>query len=181
MARSPALLGLGVRPETLMLRSLLLLTLLAAPARAADPLPAGQPLPINLPTALALAGTSPLDIAIAGQRVQAAAADLSRANSLWLPTILIGGDYFRHDGRLQDVVGNVFGTSKSTLMVGGAPSAVFALSDAFYSPLAARQELRARQGEAQTVRNDTALNVALAYFDVQRARGEVAGSLDAVR
>src|SRR5439155_3039852 len=78
---------------------------------ALDEPPCAKPLPINLPTALQLAGVRPLDIALAGQRVQVAAAQLQRARVLWLPTVYLGIDYFRHDGQLQDVVGNVFGTS----------------------------------------------------------------------
>src|SRR5262245_37922893 len=64
-------------------------------------------LPINLPTALRLANAQPLDIALAAQRVEAAAAALERANVLWLPTIYLGVDYARHDGQIQGVEGNV--------------------------------------------------------------------------
>ncbi|MGL4554350.1 MAG: TolC family protein [Gemmataceae bacterium] len=156
------------------MHALLLLAFLAPP-------PTHRPLPINLPSALALAGSTPLDIAIASRRVQAAAADLDRARALWLPTVTVGADYFRHDGQLQDIVGQVFTTSRSALMVGAGPSAVFALSDAIHAPLAARQELAARRADEQAARNDATLAVAHAYFDVQRARGEVAGSLDAAR
>jgi outer membrane protein TolC len=165
------------------MRGPLLLLLLAAPVRAGDlPVITSQkPLPINLATALSLAGANPLDIALAERRTQAAAADVMRANALWLPSISTGADYFRHDGQLQDVVGKVFGTNKSALMAGVGPTAVLALTDAIYSPLAARQELRARREEEQAARNDSALNVALAYFEVQRARGEIAGSLEAIR
>jgi len=38
--------------------------------------PGDRPLPINLPTALQLAGVRPLDIAVASQRLQVAAAQL---------------------------------------------------------------------------------------------------------
>lgn len=150
------------------------------------PLPAvpaaeDRPLPINLSTALQLAGVNPLDIALATQRLQAANAALERANVLWLPTVYFGVDYFRHDGRLQDVVGNTFSTSKSTLMVGAGPNVVFAVTDAIYGPLSARQVVSARKGEVQAARNDSLLSVAEAYFHVQQARGEVAGSLDVVR
>jgi outer membrane protein TolC len=138
-------------------------------------------LPINLATALALAGVRPLDIAVAAERVRLAAAQLQRARALWLPTIYLGTDYFRHDGQLQDVAGNVFGTSKSSFMVGGGPSAVFALCDALFSPLAARQDVRAREALALAARNDSLLAVAEAYFNVQQARGELAGAEDAAR
>jgi outer membrane protein TolC len=138
-------------------------------------------LPINLPTALRLAGVRPLDIALASESVKAAAAQLQGAQGLWLPTIFMGTDYFRHDGQLQDVAGNVFGTSKSSFMLGVGPSAVFAICDAIFAPLAARQIVQAQQAALQTATNDSLLAVAEAYFGVQQARGDLAGAEDAVR
>jgi outer membrane protein TolC len=135
-------------------------------------------LPINLASALQLAGVRPLDIDVAAERVQLAAADLERAKFLWLPTLYLGVDYFRHDGQLQDVVGNVFPTTKSNFMVGAGPSAVFALSDAIFEPLSARQVVRARQASHQAARNDSLLAVAEAYFTVQQAIGELAAAED---
>ncbi|HKI31393.1 MAG TPA: TolC family protein [Gemmataceae bacterium] len=154
-----------------------------APAPLACPVaaPTDRPLPINLPTALQLAGVRPIDISIASERIRTASAQLDRANVLWLPTVYVGGDYFRHDGQIQDVAGNVLGTSKSSLMFGAGPSAVFAISDALFQPLAARQELRAREAALQTARNDSLLAAAEAYFNVQQARGELAGAIDAAR
>jgi outer membrane protein TolC len=138
-------------------------------------------LPINLPTALRLAGSAPLDIAMASERIRAAAAQLDRADVLWLPTIYLGGDYYRHDGQIQDTSGTVLGVSRSSLMAGAGPSAVFAISDAIFEPLAARQLLRARQADLQTAANESLLAVAEAYFTVQQARGELAGAEDAVK
>jgi outer membrane protein TolC len=140
-----------------------------------------RPFPINLATALQLAGAAPLDIALASEQIQAAAARLERAETLWLPTIYIGGDYFRHDGQIQNVAGDVSGTSKSSLMLGAGPYAVFAVSDALFEPLAARQVLRSRQADLQATTNDSLLAVAEAYFNVEQARGELAGAEDAVR
>src|SRR5262249_41497693 len=82
---------------------------------------------------------------------------------------------------IQTVEGNIIDTSKSTFMLGAAPSAVFALSDAIFAPLGARQVVQARQAGLQTASNDTALSVAEAYFNVQQARGELAGAIDAAR
>jgi outer membrane protein TolC len=137
-----------------------------------------QPLPINLPTAFKLADVRPIDVAVASQRVELAAAQLRQAQVSWLPTLYLGIDYFRHDGQIQDVQGNVFGTSKTSFLLGAAPSAVFALSDAIFGPLAARQVLQARVSARQTARNDSLLSVAEAYFNVQQARGDLAGAED---
>ncbi len=151
-------------------------------ALKAPAVPAGQkPLPINLPTALQLANAQAIDIQVASQRIEVAAAQLDRAQKLWLPTIYLGTDYYRHDGQIQETPGNVFGTSRSSFMVGAGPSAVFAVSDAIFEPLAARQVLAAREASFQAAGNDTMLAVAEAYFSVQQARGELAGAQDATR
>jgi outer membrane protein TolC len=146
---------------------------------APEPEVAEHTLPINLPTALRLADSRPVDVAVASERIRVAAAELERAKVLWLPTIQFGVDYFRHDGRIQDVQGNLFDASKSSLMIGAAPVAVFAVTDALFEPLAARQIMRAREADLRTVANDIFLTVAEAYFNVQQARGELAGALDA--
>jgi outer membrane protein TolC len=138
-------------------------------------------LPINLPTALQLANARAIDIAIASARIKIAVAQFERARVLWLPSLQLGFDYFRHDGRIQDVQGNLFDTSKSAVMAGVAPIAVFGVSDAIYAPLAARQVVRARTADLQTATNDSVLAAAEAYFNAQQARGELAGAEDALR
>ena len=53
-----------------------------------------------------------------------------------------------------------------------------AVTDAIFRPLAARQELSARQSDLEAAHNDALLTVARSYFDVQEARGRLAGVLD---
>ncbi len=146
------------------------------------PLPAGaRPLPINLAAALKLGNAQALDIAYAVQQERAAAAELAGAQVLWLPTLYLGTDYFRHDGPNQDTAGNIIKASRDQFMVGVGPSLVFSLSEAIFAPLAARQVVSARQAAVQVATNDTLLAVAQSYFTVEQARGELAGSLDALR
>jgi outer membrane protein TolC len=154
----------------------------SSPITASPAVPKGQQaLPINLPTALQLANAQAIDIQVASQRIEVAAAQLDRAQKLWLPTIYLGTDYYRHDGQIQETPGPVFGASRSSFMVGAGPSAVFAVSDAIFEPLSARQVLAAREASFQAAGNDTMLAVAEAYFSVQQARGDLAGAQDAVR
>jgi outer membrane protein TolC len=145
------------------------------------PSSASTPLPINLATAMQLGNARGLDIAFATQQVQRSAALLAQSQVLWLPTIYLGSDYYRHDGQLQDIVGNVAGTSKQGFLVGGSPYLVFSVSDAIFSPLAARRTVEAQQAARRAATNDNLLAVAEAYFDIQQARGELAGALDSVR
>ncbi len=149
--------------------------------KAAEAAPQDKPLPINLPTALQLTNARAIDIALASEQVRVAAAQLERANVLWFPTLYTGTDYVRHDGQIQTPQGNVIGPSRGSFMLGAGPYAVFAITDAIFSPLAARQVVRARQAGAQATANDTFFAVAVAYFDVQQARGELAGAEDARR
>lgn len=149
-------------------------------ANAIPPIdPTDAPLPINLATALQLAHARPLDVQIAGRQVAAAAAVYDRARLLWVPNIALGIDYFAHTGPQQVFVGDIVKSNRNTFMAGFGPNVVFAFSDAVYAPLAARQELRARQFAQHSAVNDSALAVAEAYFTVQQARGDLAGALAA--
>lgn len=155
-----------------------------APVRFTPPsfAPGDRPLPINLASALKLANVRPWDVLIAGARVQVAAAAFNGSAVLWLPTLYSGVDYLHHEGGNQNLnTGQVLDISRSSFMVGTAPFAVFAVTDAIFEPLAGRQLLRAREADYQTVTNDTTLSVALAYFDVEQARGDLASAEDVVR
>jgi outer membrane protein TolC len=140
----------------------------------------GKPYPINLPTAMKLGNARGLDIELAARRLQVAGAQLQAARVLWLPSLIFGADYNRHDGPIQEIQGPVIDASRSSFIVGGAPYAVFAVADAIFSPLAVRQTVRARQAQVQAAANDTLMAVTQAYFNVQQARGELAGYRDAL-
>jgi len=150
------------------------------PIQPAQPAESDQTLPINLATALYLSNARPLVIAFAQASVEEAAARLQNAKVLWLPNLNVGADYYRHDGTDQITEGRIIRDSKSALAAGGGATLNFGVTDAIFRPLADRQELAARQCDLQTARNDALLAVAVAYFDVQQARGTLAGTTDAV-
>ena len=133
--------------------------------------------PITLATALQLASARPLDVQIAARQVEAAAARFDRAKFAWLPTVHVGGDYFHHDGAVQNFQGDVSRRSRSSAMAGVGANITWGVSESLFAPLAARQEWTARRATQQAVNNDVALAVAEAYFGVQQARGELAGAL----
>lgn len=139
--------------------------------------PAENVYPITLTAALKLAGSRPLDIAIADQQVTLASKQLDRAKLAWVPNVVFGMDYFRHDGGQQNFAGDIVRSDRSSYMVGGGPNAVVSLTDAVFGPLAAKQDLKARSAYRQVVENDTALAVLEAYFATQQARGELAGAV----
>ncbi len=158
--------------------------------------------PIDLANALRLAGARDLDIAIARRQVNIALADLQFAWAQWLPSLFLGPTWYRADGQVQTVNGPVENVNRSSLFIGGlaattapgyaaaspgtgyAPlngtSAVFRFSDAIYGPMAARRVVNAGQANVHARNNDAILAVALAYFDLQQACGQLAIAREAV-
>ena len=93
------------------------------------------------------------------------------------------GTYLRHDGQLQEDATTtlVEGNSHSSLMGGVGPSMVFALTDAIFEPLAARQVVQAHNAALGKTTNDTRLYVAEAYLNVASFAANWAGAEDATR
>jgi outer membrane protein TolC len=149
--------------------------------RPVAPCASDRPLPINLATALRLADARPLIIEAARAAIETEYGLYQQARVLWLPSVYLGVDYQRHDGAEENVLtGQLIVGARNQFLAGAGAQAVFALTDAIYAPLAERQLLRARNLEVQTAKNEALLSVALAYFDVQQARGVLAGTLDSV-
>ncbi len=146
-----------------------------------------QTLPIDLPTALRLANAQNPIIALARLRIDEAAAQFDQARVLLLPTLSAGGSYHKHEGRLQDVAGHVMEISRSSGYAGLGAGAVGAgsivvpgvsvrsdLADAIFLPLAARQNSLAREAESRVTQNSVSLAVTLAYFELLRAKFDLA-------
>ena len=155
------------------------------PVARALPAPTLEPgeegLVISLPAALRLTDAGAWDIIIATQQLQVAAAQLQGANVLWLPTITSGFDYQYHSGPVQAVDGSVSNISHSNMYVGGSPLAIFAITDAIFTPLSARQVVRAQEANVQAARNDTATDMAQIYYQLLEAEADLASILDVDR
>src|SRR5271166_1225381 len=144
--------------------------------------------PINLATALRLSDARPLIVAAAQARVWVAEAQLTRAKVLWVPTLMFGADYVRHDGGGPDFnKGIMTAPSVNYFQAGGGLDVSYPgafqflnLTDAYFEPLVARQVLNSRQADIQTAKNDSLLMTADAYFSVHQYRGLYAGALYAV-
>ena len=138
--------------------------------------------PIDFRNALAIAAGENPQVAFAAARVREAYAVDVGARSMWLPNFSMGASFYSHNGQLQNAVGNVFdidrgatyaglgsrATGTSTPKVPGL-SAQFALADAIYQPLIARQKYVARRHDAAATTNDVLLSTALAYLELLNA------------
>jgi outer membrane protein TolC len=172
----------------------------SGPKSAADALAAllfpGQVVePIDLANVLRLAGGRDLDIATARQQVCQALADLDVARGLWLPSFFSGPTYYRLDGQVQAINGQVQTVSRNSLFIGstasldnsfpaappgsGYPplntlSGVLRISDAIYQARAARRVVAANQAGVRVATNNALLTATEAYFDLQQAAGTLA-------
>ena len=164
------------------------------PAPASDPFARLKPrrleptdfgFPINLATALRLSDARPLIVAAAQASVWVAEAQLTRAKVLWVPTLVMGADYVRHDGGGPDFnKGVLTSPSVNYFEAGGglnvSNSGLFQfvnVTDAFFEPLIAQRVLNSRQWDIQTAKNDALLLTADTYFRVHQYRGMYAGAL----
>jgi outer membrane protein TolC len=134
--------------------------------------------PINLATALRLSDARPLIVAAAQAGVWVAEAQLTRAKILWVPSIMVGIDYIRHDGGGPDFNKGIMTAPSVNFFYAGPGLYEFVnLTDAIFEPLAARQVLNARHWDVQSAKNDALMQTADAYFRVHQYRGMYAGAL----
>ncbi|MFO0960553.1 MAG: TolC family protein [Isosphaeraceae bacterium] len=143
--------------------------------------PTDRPFPINLAAALRLSDARPLVVAAAQAGVWVAEARLARARVLWVPTLVIGADYIRHDGGGPDFNKGIMTAPSANFFYGGAAADLYVnMTDAIFEPLAARRDLEARTWDVQSAKNDSLRMTADAYFAVHEARGLYSGHLYAV-
>lgn len=135
---------------------------------------------LNLEAALRLAGANNLTIRMARERVTEALSHLQQQREQFLPWVAPGVGYRRHDGNLQDVVGEVFDVSKQSGNVALAVQAQVDLGEAYYRVLAAKQEVAASEADAEIRRRETCLSVAIAYTELCRAVANASASEDAL-
>jgi outer membrane protein TolC len=153
------------------------------PTLTASPVAPGEVVfPINLATALRLSDARPLVVAAAQARVWVAEAELTRAKVLWVPDLMTGATYIRHDVGGPDFnKGIMTAPSINYFYAGSGLYALVATTDAYYRPLVARQLLNARHWDIQSAKNDAIWETADAYFLVHQYRGIYAGTLYSVR
>jgi len=149
---------------------------------------------LDLASVLALVDGQNPQVALARERIAEAYAQRNRADALWLPSIRAGLNYNKHEGAIQDVVGDVFDTSRGSLYGGlgavavgaGSPAvpgvwANFHLADACFQPRIAGHEASARSHAAQATRNTFLRDAGIAYWELVRAEQQQAIVLQTLR
>src|ERR1043165_9948898 len=140
--------------------------------------------PIDLEAALRLGGVDNPTIRLADERVREALAGQLAARSMLLPNVNVGGNYYAHQGPVQDDPGFLIFPTKQSFYLGAGAGAVGTaklpvpgiwlftrLGDAIYAPLAAQQRVVAQQSDAHAIRNATLRSVATTYLELAGAEG----------
>lgn len=138
--------------------------------------------PIDLGTALAFAAGQNPQVAFVQERIQEAFAQLRSSELLWVPSLRAGMNYNKHEGRIQDVAGQIIDTSRGSVYTGLGAHAVgagspaipglavnFHLRDAMFQPRIAEHVLGARRELSRSTLNDILLETALAYMELFEA------------
>jgi outer membrane protein TolC len=143
--------------------------------------PSNAPYPIDLPTALKLAGARNLDIQIAREQLVDTRARYSSALARFFPWIAPGIAVRAHDGKLQDVQGNIIDVDKYSYAPGVNLVAEVNVGNALYDSLAAKQLVRAADHAVDIQRQESVLAASQAYFDLALARGSIGVARESVR
>ncbi len=146
---------------------------------------------IDLGSALQMACGQNPNVAFARERINEAYAQHARAEASWLPSIRAGLNWNKHEGRIQDVAGRVFDTSRGAYYGGfganavgaGSPAtpgvyASFHLADAIHQPKITEHAAASRQYTATVAEQDVMLQTAVAYLELLRAHQERAIAAD---
>jgi outer membrane protein TolC len=145
---------------------------------------------VDLSTVLRLAEVQNPSIGLARQAIEEAVAFQLQARALLVPSVRAGANFRMHQGILQTSSGLMREVNSDSLYYGSGAGAVasgtvafpgiqiFAhLGDGLFEPLAARQNVAARQFRADAVANQILLEVASRFLELVRAEAE----LDAMR
>ncbi len=158
------------------------------PAEVATPAvpPPAREYAIELTTALRLAEVENPMIAEARQRIGEALAVQQGAQALLLPSLNMGANFHAHSGDLQRSSGRILSLDEKSLYFGGGAGAMAAspaevpaisivsqLTDAFFEPLAARQQVEGARFSATATANSILMEVSELYFELLAAEADL--------
>ena len=145
----------------------------------AQPVAAAQP--IDLPTALRLAGANNIDLALTREALTQAEALNDAATLGFLPAVSGGVGYYKHNGAIQDVGGNVIDANKQLHTGAAGLTSQVNLGDAIFNKLSASRLQTAAEFSVDAGRNITLFSAAAGYLDLVNALVAVKIAEDAVR
>jgi outer membrane protein TolC len=139
------------------------------------------PQSINLASALKLAGARSVDVELARERLNEARAQEGSTRARYFPWVSPSFTFRRHDGTIQDVVGNILETGKYSYAPAVGLMAQLDLGDTIYQSRSAKENSAAADfGLASNVQ-DAVLRAAGAYFDLAAEQSLVEVARESLR
>jgi outer membrane protein TolC len=128
---------------------------------------------INLAAALRLCGANHLEVESARVALRTAKAQHTDARRKYFPWMMIGADYSRQAGNMQDIPGNVTEESKNSYHANLAIVSELRIGEVMYQTLAAKQRAQAASHDVDAARNIAVAEVTQAYFRLLRAQASL--------
>jgi outer membrane protein TolC len=128
---------------------------------------------VDLRTVLKLAGANNDEIQLARAKHDEAVAESKQAWQRFWPALSLGAGYRGHDGRLQDIGGNVFNANKQQYNVGTGVMIDWSPGDIYYAALAAKQKALAAEHLAEKARIDIVTQSVERYYDLLAAEASM--------
>jgi len=128
---------------------------------------------VDLRTVMKLAGANNDEIQLARAKHDEAVAESKQAWQRFWPALSLGAGYRGHDGRLQDIAGNVFNANKQQYNVGTGVMIDWSPGDIYYAALAAKQKALAAEHLAEKARIDIVTQSVERYYDLLAAEASM--------
>jgi outer membrane protein TolC len=123
-----------------------------------------------LDTVLRLAEVQNGQVSLAREKVREAYADQNLAKTAWLPAIMIGPTYYRHEGGVQNQDGTLQHSSTGALFGGLDLYGRFDLREALFRQIQAERQIWQQKGELSRITSETLLEATTTYIDLLAAR-----------
>ncbi|MDZ4405337.1 TolC family protein [Prosthecobacter sp.] len=128
---------------------------------------------VDLRTVMKLAGAKNDEIQLARAKHDEAVAESKQAWQRFWPALSLGAGYRGHDGRLQDIGGNVFNANKQQYNVGTGVMIDWSPGDIYYAALASKQRALAAEHLAEKSRIDIVTQSVERYYDLLAAEASM--------
>ncbi len=128
---------------------------------------------VDLRTVMKLAGANNDEIQLARAKHDEAVAESKQAWQRFWPALSLGAGYRGHDGRLQDIGGNVFNANKQQYNVGTGVMIDWSPGDIYYAALASKQRALAAEHLAEKARIDIVTQAVERYYDLLAAEASM--------
>jgi outer membrane protein TolC len=149
-----------------------------ARAQLAAPEPPAPPnvVPISLDAVFRLAQDRNGQVQLARARLDEAFADQDLARKAWIPRLTVGPSYYRHEGGIQDVQGNLVHSSYGSWFGGMNLNGRLDPRDVVFQRVEAERKIWQQKGELSKLTSENLLDAAGTYVDLLAARASEAVS-----